>query len=315
MPRPDGNNMSTDPNNTHDSKKTIVNTLLEHPALWQAAQHNPLTSNNTEAADNNTVNTGFKSLDTLLSQGGWPLGQLIECLNQQPGNGELDLFFPAIKKLQQSSTQSSIQPSIQRQNKAPRKTPTANTNTLPIILIAPPYLPCLEAWQQQLQQTPLLWCVKANNIPDRLWAAEQALQSNSASVVMLWLYGNSNHKQENIQTAQLRRLQLAAKKSRSLVVVLRDIQAQRQHSPAPLRLSLTPVSKSQQTVLSVNIIKQPGHWGGQQTHIPWHSRLQYRSPPAEQWPVYIPLAQQNDTTEYSGSIKQPPLPISTTKWS
>ena len=315
-----------------NSKTNKIQALLEHPSLWQAAQ-GPLHG---EANSPSCVSTGFKALDHILNQGGWPLGQLIECLTPQAGCGELDLFFPAIaQKLQ------SISPTTH----SVREKNDSTTAVLPIVLIAPPYQPCLEGWQQRLKQTPPLWWVKTASLDERLWAAEQILQSNSASVVMLWLhehglhehgfhkhgayeYGPHKNRQSKkphsktssvIKTSQLRRLQLAARRSHSLVIMLRNSKTRQQPSPAPFRITLTPSAKSQQTVLTVNIVKQLGSWGGQQVNIPWHSRLQYTSPPAEQWPVYIPADQQalmpgKDKTATS-TVQLQALSGSSTKWS
>lgn len=284
-------------------KAQKVKALLEHPALWQAAKH-PMAGHNNyghnNASQSKTITqTGFKALDNILCHKGWPLGQLIECLSLKPGSGELDLFLPAIRQLHRQ-TQKSTASSNQQQNEAP------------IVLIAPPYIPCMEAWQQHMQQAPQLWCVTTRTLDERLWAAEQVLQSNSANVVMLWLY------QQSVKPVQLRRLQLAAKRSQSLVVMFRDKKLQQQASPAPLRLSLTPVPSSRQTALLINILKQPGNWGGQRISIPWHSRLQYPSLPIDQWPVYIPAEQSNSNAMYPNSIKLPQLDklaTSNKKWS
>jgi len=274
-----------------ESKTKIINALLEHPALWQAAQCSG-TSPTTHTLSPAIVSSGFKVLDNLLSQGGWPLGQLIECLGPQPCHGGLDLFFPAIRK---------------------RLTTVSNA---PVILVAPPHAPYLEGWQQYIEASTPLWCVSTQTFDERLWAVEQILNSNSASVVILWLYPESKKRSaRTVKVAQLRRLQLAARRSDSLVIVMRNQQAQQQPSPAPLRIALQPAAAARQTVLSVKIIKQAGKWGGQRINIPWHSRLQHPPLPVEQWPVHRSSRQDSTTTDYRSPAQLPELPGATTKWS
>lgn len=274
-----------------EDKTKIIDALLEHPALWQAA-HCSGTSPTANTLSPAIVSSGFKGLDKLLSRGGWPLGQLIECLGPQPCHGELDLFFPAIRKR------------------------LAAVNNAPVILIAPPYTPYLEGWQQYIEPSTPLWCVSTNTFDERLWAAEQILNSNSASVVILWLHPETKKRSAHtVKVAQLRRLQLAARRSDSLVIVMRNKQAQQQPSPAPLRIALHPSAAARQTVLSVNIIKQAGKWGGQCINIPWHSRLQHPPLPIEQWPVHKTSRQHGATTDYRSPLQLPELPGTTTKWS
>src|SRR3546814_1948070 len=62
-----------------------------HPALWRASQ--------LARMPGRCVDTGFPALSAQLPGGGWPLGNLIELLIQQPGIGEMQLLRPALSDL------------------------------------------------------------------------------------------------------------------------------------------------------------------------------------------------------------------------
>ncbi|NNC55547.1 MAG: hypothetical protein HKO07_07490, partial [Pseudomonadales bacterium] len=287
-----------------------LDALLQHPGLWRASS-TPHAHNIT----GDVLPTGFRQLNTLLHAGGWPLGNVVECLSplaktpissnrsshgssygsshkssrrsshaaaQGIGQGALQLFLPALQ-----------------QHAPPGK---------PIVLVAPPHIPYLPGWPVNTASDngmPALWVVAPPDANSLLWSAEQVLQSNSASAVFIWLEQNparqpfQQHVQKSarphakksrprLNSTALRKLQLAARQSDALVVVFREAGALQQPSPAPLRLLVNTVAMAQGTQLEVNIAKQPGGWGGQQTRISWHSRLQRPVMPAANWPVYQP---------------------------
>src|SRR3546814_13269354 len=62
-----------------------------HPALWRASQ--------LARMPGRCVDTGFPALSAQLPGGGWPLGDLIELLIQQPGIGEMQLLSHALSDL------------------------------------------------------------------------------------------------------------------------------------------------------------------------------------------------------------------------
>src|SRR3546814_11562112 len=66
-----------------------------HPALWRASQ--------LARMPGRCVDTGFPALSAQLPGGGWPLGNLIELLIQQPGIGEMQLLRPALSDLSSRS--------------------------------------------------------------------------------------------------------------------------------------------------------------------------------------------------------------------
>jgi hypothetical protein len=90
----------------------------------------------------------------------------------------------------------------------------------------------------------------------RLWAAEQALKSGACGVVLLW--------PEQIQTSQLRRLQLAAEQGDCPGILFRSLRTASQGSPAALRLHV----RTSPLGLEVEVIKRRGAWGGGKCLIP-----------------------------------------------
>jgi len=158
-------------------------------------------------------------LDQALPGQGWPVGQLIEIMLNRPGSGELQLFRPALA----------------------RQLPERS-----IALVQPPHPPCIQAWAHwRLAPERLLW-LQPSNTADALWATEQVLRHNSCAAVFCWAHP--------IHTATLRRLQLLARQSESLCILLRPSSVLNQPSTAVLRLALQP---RRQGVL-LHIIKRQG---------------------------------------------------------
>jgi len=168
------------------------------------------------------VATTYPELDTVLAGGGWPVGSLTELLCDQPGIGELTLLLPALAHLSQ-------QPRWQA-------------------WVAPPFIPYGPALEAQGVRIDRLLRINAVQGKARLWAMEQALRSGSCSVVLGWL--------GRVNTADLRRLQLAAKVGDCCGFLFRPLPAQQQHSPVPLRLVLKPHRRG----LQLHILKRRGGW-------------------------------------------------------
>lgn len=239
--------------------------LLQHPKLWRASNTLQRVSGASSAAHAvDVLDTGYRQLNEALYSGGWPLGNLLECLSPLTragiGQGPLQLFLPAL------------------QNPAQR----------PVVLVSPPHIPFLPGWpllhgNGEHAKLPPLWVVTPADNKQLLWASEQILQSNSASAVFIWL-----EQPRQLRSVYLRKLQLAARQGEALAVLFRGADALQQPSPAPLRLLIEPVASAQGMQLEVTIAKQPGGWGGQQTRIAWHSRLQRPVMPAARWPVHRP---------------------------
>lgn len=173
-------------------------------AVWRAdalARH---------ASPAGVVATGHALLDAELPGGGWPVGGLCEILQTHSAQSEWRLLLPALCAAQK-----------------PAARPDA---TSWVVLIGPPQVPFGPALAAQgLDVRRLLW-VKAQASAERLWAAEQALRCAGVAAVLAWL--------PQVQAAQLRRLQMAALTHAKLLFVMRPASAQRESSPAVLRLVL-----------------------------------------------------------------------------
>ena len=61
--------------------------VLNHPAIWRAQQ----TARSTQG-----IATGYKALDEVLPDSGWPTGALTELLVGVSGAGELSWLMPAL---------------------------------------------------------------------------------------------------------------------------------------------------------------------------------------------------------------------------
>lgn len=164
--------------------------------------------------------TGWSWLDQQV--GGWPPQAVTELLVDAPGNGELLLLAPALAALsQEASWQLWVAP--------------------PAI----PYAPALRArgldLSRQLMVTP-------PELPLALWAAEQGLASGCCSAVLAWL--------PQLETAQLRRLQLAAERGGCPGFIVRPQAALAQSSAAALRLQVRRVGGG----LQLTVHKRRGGW-------------------------------------------------------
>jgi protein ImuA len=181
-----------------------------HPALWRASQ--------LARGGGKFIDTGYASLSAELPGGGWPAGSLIELLPQRTGIGELRLLQPALGLL----------------------------GKRPIGLIDPPNTlngPGPASIGLRLDAVVQL---RASNMADKLWAAEQVLSAGSFGALLLWL--------EQVPQASLRRLHLAAQSSETLFVVTRPEWAATQASPATIHIGLRPVEEG----LAINILKRRG---------------------------------------------------------
>ncbi len=172
------------------------------------------------AREDAVLSSGLAALDAALPGGGWPVGALVELLQARPQQHVWRLLAPALAQ------------AVRGQDG-------------PVVLVAPPhpaFVPGLAA--RGLPASRLLW-VKADGMPSRLWATEQALRCAEAAAVLAWL--------PQAQGPQLRRLHLAAQQHRRLLFVMRPQSAQGQASPARLRLRIEPGEP-----LKVHVVKRRG---------------------------------------------------------
>ncbi|MES2785640.1 MAG: translesion DNA synthesis-associated protein ImuA [Pseudomonadota bacterium] len=172
------------------------------------------------AAQQAVIASGHEPLDRQLPGGGWPLGSMIEVLQQRPGQHAWRLLLPALAK-------------------------AIETSTGPVVLVGSPYLPFGPSLQSQGLPGNRLLCVNADKSASRLWACEQALRCAEVSAVVAWL--------PQARPAELRRLQMAAHEQQRLLFVFREARSQNDASPARLRLLVDGCD-----AMNVRIVKRRG---------------------------------------------------------
>jgi hypothetical protein len=147
--------------------------------------------------------TGHAALDAVLPWGGWPEAALTELLLPADGIGELRLVLPTLARLTRAGHD--------------------------IALIAPPYLPYPDGWRQAGVDFAHVHVVDGN-AREALWANEQCLRAGCLSAVLSWPMQADDH--------ALRRLQVAADTGGVMGFVFREARAERNPSPAALRIAI-----------------------------------------------------------------------------
>ena len=194
--------------------KTELARLLEHPAIWRG----------TSVARTEVLSSGFAALDERLPGGGWPRSGLIEILASRFGVGELTLLLPVLAALTNA--------------------PMARSS----VWVAPPFepfAPALAAHRVVLERV-LVVRVPAALRSGALWAFEQSLSSGACDLVMAWA--------KRPRAKEIRRLQLAAERGRTLGVLFRPLQARRESSHAALRIAIEAATYG----VRVNLLKSKG---------------------------------------------------------
>lgn len=166
------------------------------------------------AARTEAVSTGFDTLDECLPGRGWPRSGLIEILVPRFGVGELYLLLPALAAL--------------------TRRPAGRW----CVWVTPPldpYAPALAAHGMLLEK---MLVVRAGT---SLWAFEQSLGSGACDAVLAWA--------RRLRTREIRRLQLAAERGRTLGILFRSRSAACESSPAILRLSIEPLPQGARVTL------------------------------------------------------------------
>lgn len=169
--------------------------LMLPPQVWRGRE--------LAQAQEKTVSTGHAALDAQLPGRGWPLGQLVEILQQEAQQHVWQLVGPGLASAMQAQGE-------------------------PAVLVDAPYQPFGPALRAQGIAPEGLLCVQAVKPSSRLWAAEQALRCADVCAVLAWL---PQARQED-----LRRLHLVAQASDKLLVVFRGVGARELSSPARVRL-------------------------------------------------------------------------------
>jgi cell division inhibitor SulA/protein ImuA len=151
--------------------------------------------------------SGFAALDERLPGGGWPRTGLTEILSARFGSGELYLLLPMLAALTRAAAARWC------------------------VWVAPPlmpFAPALAAAGMVLDRVAVVGGTRA------LWAFEQVLGSGACDTALAWA--------RKPKPREIRRLQLAAERGRTLGVLFRPRSAAREASPARLRVSLEPLA-------------------------------------------------------------------------
>jgi len=184
--------------------------LLEHPAIWRGRS----------AAQRLGLPTGFATLDEYLPDSGWPRTGLIEILVSRFGSGELTLLVPALGALTRAAAARWC------------------------VWVAPPlvpFAPALASCGVVLDRVAVVGGATFSAKQDArsrgnpaMWALEQTLISGACDAVLGWV--------QQVKPRDIRRLQLAAERGRTLGVLFRPRRAAREASAAVLRLSVEPLA-------------------------------------------------------------------------
>jgi hypothetical protein len=174
------------------------------PKLARLLEH-PALWRGSSVAQRPGLSTGFAALDEQLPGKGWPRHGLIEILVARFGSGELSLLLPALAAL------------------------TRARCARWCVWVAPPLLPFAP---ELAARGVVLDRVAVVSGAHPLWAFEQSLGSGACDAALAWA--------RRVMPREIRRLQLAAERGRTLGVLFRPRRAARQPSAAVLRLGLEP---------------------------------------------------------------------------
>lgn len=173
--------------------------------------------------------SGHAVLDETL--GGWPRGSVIELLADEQGAGELGVVLPVLADLTRLGQW--------------------------VVLVNPPYVPYAPAWQRGgVRLDRLLWVRSPGTTA--AWSLEQALRAPGCGAVLGWCAG--------MNTASIRRLQLAAEDNDALAFLYRPPAYVREPSPAALRLLVN----GSPTGPRLEVLKRRGGRAGDRLAVNWH---------------------------------------------
>ena len=168
------------------------------------------------ASEETVIPSGHAVLDACLPGGGWPVGGMVEVLQEQAGQHVWQLLLPGLAA-------------------------AIAQHCGPVVLVAAPHQPFGPSLQAQGLPADRLLSVRADKPAARLWAAEQALRCAEVAAVLAWL--------PQSRSTELRRLHMAAQQHDKLLFVFRGVNARHDASPARLRLLLEGVDTLQLCIL------------------------------------------------------------------
>lgn len=231
----------------------LAHASAERPALDRLLEH-PAIWRGRSVAQIATLPTGFRALDESLPGKGWPRAGLVEILISHLGLGELYLFLPVLAAL------------------------TRHASARWCAWISPPfepYAPALAAHGVVLER---VFVARAST---PLWAFEQSLTSGACDAVLGW----AAKKTRGPRARDIRRLQLAAERGRTLGVMFRPLRAAQEPSSAVLRMMVEPLQQGARVTL---LKSRGGHRGA--IDLTWASPQAARSH-AEYSPTHSPVTQ------------------------
>lgn len=196
---------------------------LQLPDVWQGQDL---------GGQDKVIASGHPTLDAVLPGGGWPQANLIELLQDQPGQHLWQLLLPALVQATR------LQPG-------------------PVVLVAAPFDPFGPSLQAHGLAGARLLRLQADKAASRLWAAEQALRCSDIAAVLAWL--------PQAKGTELRRLHIAAQQHDQLLFVIRPTLAQRDSTPARLRLLVQG-----RDTLEIQVLKRRGPPIARPLHLPAH---------------------------------------------
>lgn len=183
--------------------------------------------------------SGFDALDAELPGGGWPQGQLVELLYDDPGIGELSLLVPALAaQVRAGRTCVWILPC---ECGSPADEPLHQ---------ALPYPPALA--EAGIDPSCSIF-VRPAVAREAWWAVEQSLRAAHLGALIGWLPSCG----ASADFRALRRLHLLAQRHRALVFVMRPSHCADTPSPAVLRLQLA-CDRGPHHALAIKILKRRG---------------------------------------------------------
>ena len=179
--------------------------VVGDPKIARLLEH-PAIWRGRSAAQRSGLSSGFAALDEYLPDSGWPRTGLIEILVSRFGSGELTLLVPALAALTRAAAARWC------------------------VWVAPPlvpFAPALVSCGVVLDRVAVVGGARP------LWAFEQTLGSGACDAVLGWV--------RQVKPRDVRRLQLATERGRTLGVLFRPRRAAREATAAVLRLSVEPL--------------------------------------------------------------------------
>lgn len=187
------------------------------------------------------TSSGFETLDRELPGGGWPHGQLIELLVDQPGIGELGLLLPSLATATRGGRSCVWVLPCQASGPGAGDSSAAAMHALP-------YAPALAEAGIELARNIF---VRPLTPRESGWALEQSLRTAHLGALLGWFPAGAG---DDADFRALRRLHLLAQRHRALVFLLRTARHAQAPSPAALRLHL----QSSNGCLQVQLLKRRG---------------------------------------------------------